>query len=51
MKYKYNDFVNFIFGQYIEREERLDINKHGIQIIPIKMTIEDLENIIQSSGC
>ena len=37
MKYKYYDFINFIFGQYIEREKRPDINEHGIQIISIKI--------------
>ena len=37
MKYKHYDFVNFIFGQYIEREKRSDINEHGIQITPIQI--------------
>ena len=37
MEYKYNDFINSIFGQYIEQEERPETNEHGIQIAYIKI--------------
>lgn len=37
MKNIYFDFIDFIFSQYKEQEDRADFNKHGLQITPITL--------------
>ena len=37
MKNTYYDFINFIFGQYTEQEDRPDTNENGLQITTLQI--------------